>query len=67
MAIDFFRSLLGSSNIDLRCLDRMKWIPLEDPKGYLPFLSNLLKGSSEGVVNNEVVSEAGSTHSLEEF
>jgi hypothetical protein len=45
----------------------MQGIPSEDLKGYIPFLPNSLEGSPEGVINNEVASEVGSTHSLEGF
>jgi hypothetical protein len=67
LAIDFFVSLLGSGNISLHCSHRMQGIPLEDPKGYLPLLPNSPEGSPEGVVNNEVASKIGRTHSLEGF
>jgi hypothetical protein len=67
LAIDFFRSLLGSTTIGLHDKNRMQGIPLEDPEGFLPLLPNSPKGSPKGVVNNEVASEVGTTHSLEGF
>jgi hypothetical protein len=67
LAIDFFRSLLGSANIGLRRSRRMQGLPPEDLEGYLPLLPNSPEGSPEGVVNNEVASQVGSTHSLEGF
>jgi hypothetical protein len=39
----------------------------EDLEGYQPFLPNSPEGSPKGVVNHEVASEVGSTHSLEGF
>jgi hypothetical protein len=45
----------------------MQGLPPEDLKGYQPLLPNSPEGSPEGVVNNEVASEVGSTHSLEGF
>ena len=63
----FFRSLLGSANIDLRHSRRMIGLPPEDPEGYQPLLPNSPEGSPEGVVNHEVASKVGSTHSLEGF
>jgi hypothetical protein len=67
LAIDLFRSLFGSANIDLRRSRRMQGLPPEDLKGYLPLLPNSPEGSPEGEVNNEVASEVGSSHSLEGF
>jgi hypothetical protein len=67
LAIDFFRYLLGSTNIGLLHSRRMQGIPLEDPKGYLPLLPNSPEGSPERAVNNEVASKVGSTQSLEGF
>jgi hypothetical protein len=65
LAIDVFCSLFGSTNIILRRSHMMQGIPSEDLEGYQPLLPNSLEGSPEGVVNNEVASEVGSTHSLE--
>jgi hypothetical protein len=45
----------------------MQGLPPEDPEGYQPLPPNSPEGSPEGVVNNEVASEVGSTHSLEGF
>jgi hypothetical protein len=67
LAIDFFRSLFGSANIGLRRSCRMQGLPLKDLEGYQPLLPNSPEGSPEGVVNNEVASKVGSTHSLEGF
>ena len=67
MAIDLFHSLFGSTNIGLHRSCRMQGLPPEDPEGYLPLLPNSPEGSPKGVVNNEVASEVGSTHSLEGF
>ena len=44
----------------------MQGLPPEDPKEYTPFLLNSLDGSLEGVVNNDVASEIGSSTPLEE-
>jgi hypothetical protein len=44
----------------------MQGIPLEDSKDYLPLLPNSLEGSPEGLVNNEVAYEIGSSTCLEE-
>jgi hypothetical protein len=67
LAIDFFRSLLGSANIGLLHSCRMQGIPLEDPEIYQPLLPNSPEGSPQGVVDHKVASEFGSTHSLEGF
>jgi hypothetical protein len=45
----------------------MEGIPPEYLEGYLTFLPNSIEGSLEGVVNNKVAFEVGSTHSLEVF
>jgi hypothetical protein len=45
----------------------MQGLPPKDLEDYQPFLSNSPEGSPEGVVNNEVASKFGSTHSLEGF
>jgi hypothetical protein len=45
----------------------MQGLPPEDPEGYQPLPRKSPEGSPEGVVNNEVASEIGSTHSLEGF
>jgi hypothetical protein len=63
----FFRSLLGSTNIDLCRSRRMQGLPPEDLEGYQPLFPNSPKGFPEGVVDHEVASEVGSTHSLERF
>jgi hypothetical protein len=51
----------------LRHSRRMQGLPPEDPEGYLPLPPNSPEGSPEGVVNNEIASEVGSTHLLEGF
>jgi hypothetical protein len=66
LAIDLFRSLFGTANISPRRSHRMQGLPPEDPKDYVPLLPNSLEGSPEGVVNNEVVSEIGSSTPLED-
>jgi hypothetical protein len=63
----FILFFIGSANIGLRRSSRMQRIPPEDLEGYLPLLPNSLEGSPEGAFNNEVASEVGSSHSLEEF
>jgi hypothetical protein len=45
----------------------MQGFPLEDPEDYQPLLPNSPEGSPEGLVDHEVASEVGSTHSLEGF
>jgi hypothetical protein len=45
----------------------MQGIPLEDPEGYLSLLPNSPEDSPEGVVNNEVASKVGISHSFEGF
>ena len=45
----------------------MEGIPPKDPEGYQPLPPNSPEVSPEGVVNNEVAFEVGSTHSLEGF
>jgi hypothetical protein len=45
----------------------MQGLSLKNMEDYQPLPPNSLEGSPEGVVNHEVASEVGSTHSFEGF
>jgi hypothetical protein len=45
----------------------MQGLPSEDSEGYQPLLPNSPEGPPEGVVDHEVASKVGRTHSLEGF
>jgi hypothetical protein len=44
----------------------MQELPTQGPEEYTPFLPNSPEGSPEGVVNNDIASEIGSSTPLEE-
>ena len=64
MAIDFFCSLFGEANIGPLRSRRMHGLPSEDSEEYTLFLPNSPEGSPEGVVNNDIASEIGSSTPL---
>ena len=58
MAIAFFHSLFGATNIGPCRSCRMQGLPPEDTKQYIPLLPNSPEGSPKGEVNNELAYES---------